>query len=317
MLSPARRRDAVAFVRSRHRLSERRICRALGIPRSTIRYVPTPRADEEPLRVAILTLASQYGRYGYRRVTSPFASQGWALSHGRVERIWKQEGLRVPQRQPKRGRLWLGDGSCVRLRPEHRHRVWSWDFVMDRTDDGRPLKLMVVLDEWSRECLAIRVARRLRASDVLDVFADFMQVRGVPAHLRSDTGPEMIEQKLRHWLTRVGAKTLYIAPGSPWENGYCESFNGKLRDELLKRELFFTLREAEVLVERWRQQYNRVRPHSALGYRPPAPETPVPLPPQDCRTPLPRREVTLQLDQGIRAGHNHYRDKPLEVRPSL
>ena len=277
----------MAFVRSRHRLSERRICRALGIPRSTIRYVPTPRPDEEPLRVAILTLASQYGRYGYRRVTSLLASQGWAVSHGRVERIWKQEGLRVPKRQPKRGRLWLADGSCVRLRPAHRHHVWSWDFVMDRTDDGRPLKLMVVLDEWSRECLAIRVARRLRASDVLEVFADLMTVHGVPAYIRSDNGPEMVAWTLRRWLARVGAGTLYIAPGSPWENGYCESFNGKLRDELLKRELFFTLREAEVLVERWRVHYNRVRPHSALGYRPPAPETLVPLPPLDRRTPLP------------------------------
>jgi len=277
----------VAWVRSRHPFSERRICCALGIPRSTIRYVPTPRADEEPLRVAILTLASQYGRYGYRRVTSLLATQGWAVSHGRVERIWKQEGLRVPKRQPKRGRLWLADGSCVRLRPEHRHHVWSWDFVMDRTDDGRPLKLMVVLDEWSRECLAIRVARRLRASDVLEVFADLMEVHGVPAYIRSDNGPEMVAWKLRRWLTRLGAGTLYIAPGSPWENGYCESFNGKLRDELLKRELFFTLREAEVLVERWRLHYNRARPHSALGYRPPAPETLVPLPPQDCRTPLP------------------------------
>ena len=277
----------MAFVRSRHPLSERRICRALGIPRSTIRYVPTPRPDEEPLRVAILTLASQYGRYGYRRVTSLLAAQGWAVSHGRVERIWKQEGLRVPKRQPKRGRLWLADGSCVRLRPAHRHHVWSWDFVMDRTDDGRPLKLMVVLDEWSRECLAIRVARRLRASDVLEVFADLMTVHGVPAYIRSDNGPEMVAWKLRRWLTRLGAGTLYIAPGSPWENGYCESFNGKLRDELLQRELFFTLREAEVLVERWRQHYNRVRPHSALGYRPPAPETLAPLPPLDRRTPLP------------------------------
>ncbi len=277
----------MAWVRSRHPFSERRICCALGIPRSTIRYVPTPRADEEPLRVAILTLASQYGRYGYRRVTSLLATQGGAVSHGRVERIWKQEGLRVPKRQPKRGRLWLADGSCVRLRPEHRHHVWSWDFVMDRTDDGRPLKLMVVLDEWSRECLALRVARRLRASDVLEVFADLMEVHGVPAYIRSDNGPEMVAWKLRRWLTRLGAGTLYIAPGSPWENGYCESFNGKLRDELLKRELFFTLREAEVLVERWRVHYNRVRPHSALGYRPPAPETLVPLPPQDCRTPLP------------------------------
>jgi transposase InsO family protein len=161
-------------------------------------------------------------------------------------------------------------------RPAHRHHVWSWDFVMDRTDDGRPLKLMVVLDEWSRECLAIHVARRIRATDVLQVFADLMQVHGVPTHLRSDNGPEMVAQTLRRWLARVGAGTLYITPGSPWENGYCESFNGKLRDELLIRELFYSRFEAKVLVERWRVHYNRVRPHSALGYRPPAPETIVP-----------------------------------------
>lgn len=213
------------------------MCRALGIARPSIRYTPTPRADETPLRQGVIRLAAQYGRYGYRRVTGLLAQEGWAVSHSRVERLWKQEGLRVPARQPKRGRLWLADGSCVRLRPADRHHVWSWDFVMDRTDDGRPLKLMVVLDEWTRECLAIRVARTLR-----------------------------------RWLGRVGAGTRYITPGSPWENGYCESFHGKLRDEPLNRELFYTLKEAQVLVERWRVHYDRVRPHRALRYRPPAPE---------------------------------------------
>lgn len=273
----------MAYVRSRHRLSERRVCRALGIARSSIRYVPSPRADEGPLRQAVIRLAAQYGRYGYRRVTGLLAQEGWEASRSRVERLWKQEGLRVPARQPKRGRLWLADGSCVRLRPAYRHHVWSWDFVMDRTEDGRPLKLMVVLDEWSRECLALVVARRLRATDVLQVFADLMQVHGVPAHLRSDNGPEMVATTLRGWLGRVGAGPLYITPGSPWENGYCESFNGKLRDELLNRELFTTLYEAQVLVEQWRGHYNRVRPHSALGYRPPAPEAIMPLPPPPDR----------------------------------
>jgi len=259
-------------VRSRHRISERRICRALGCSRSTIRYEPTPRADEGPLRAAVIRLASQYGRYGYRRITGLLAEDGWSVSRARVERLWKQEGLKVPAKQPRRRRLWQADGSCVRLRPTHRQHVWAWDFVMDRTDDGRPLKLMTVVDEYSRECLAIVVARRIRATDVLDVFADLMAVHGVPEHLRSDNGPEMIAQTLRRWLERVGARTLYITPGSPWENGYCESFNGRLRDELLNGEIFLTLREAQVLVERWRWHYNRVRPHSALGYRPPAPE---------------------------------------------
>jgi putative transposase len=259
-------------VRSRHRISERRICRALGCSRSTIRYESTPRTDEGPLRAAVIRLASQYGRYGYRRITGLLVEDGWSVSRARVERLWKQEGLKVPAKQPRRRRLWQADGSCVRLRPTHRRHVWAWDFVMDRTDDGRPLKLMTVVDEYSRECLAIVVARRIRATDVLDVFADLMAVHGVPEHLRSDNGPEMIAQTLRRWLARVGARTLYITPGSPWENGYCESFNGRLRDELLNGEIFCTLREAQVLVERWRWHYNRVRPHSALGYRPPAPE---------------------------------------------
>lgn len=263
----------MVFVRSQHAYSERRICRALGISRSSIRYEPQPRPDEGPLRAAVIGLAAQYGRYGYRMVTGLLQGAGWRLSASRVERIWKQEGLKVPQKQPKRARLWLADGSCIRLRPERCNHVWSWDFVMDRTEDGRPIKILTLIDEYTRECLAILVARRIRANDVIDLFADVMQGRGVPEHIRSDNGPEMVAKKLRRWLANVGAKTLYITPGSPWENGYCESFNGRLRDELLNGELFYTLREAQVLIERWRVFYNTKRPHSALGYRPPAPET--------------------------------------------
>jgi putative transposase len=259
-------------VRSKHRYSERRICKALGIARSVVRYVPQPRADETPLRQAIIGLASQYGRYGYRMITGLLHQEGWTVSRSRVERIWKLEGLRVPRKQPKRARLWLTDGSCVRLRPERRNHVWSWDFVMDRTDDGRPIKILTLIDEYTREALAIYAARRIRANDVIDIFADVMIERGVPEYVRSDNGPEMVAKSLRRWLASVGAQTLYIQPGSPWENGYCESFNGKLRNELLNGEIFYTLREAQVLIEQWRQHYNRVRPHSALGYRPPAPE---------------------------------------------
>lgn len=225
------------------------------------------------MRTAVIGLASQYGRYGYRLVTGLLRQEGWQLSPSRVARIWKQEGLKVPQKQPRRGRLWLADGSCIRLRAEHRNHVWSWDFVMDRTEDGRPIKMLTLIDEFTRECLAIHVARRIRATDVIDVLADVMQTRGVPEHIRSDNGPEMIAKNLRRWLARVGATSVYITPGSPWENGYCESFNGRLRDELLNGEIFYTLREAQVLVERWRVHYNTVRPHGSLGYRPPAPET--------------------------------------------
>ena len=237
-----------------------------------LRYVPQPRDDETPLRQAIIRLAAQYGRYGYRQITGLLWQEGWDVSRSRVERIWKLEGLRVPQKQPKRGRLWLADGSCIRLRPERRNHVWSWDFVMDRTDDGRPIKILTLIDEFTKEALAIAPARRIRSNDVIDIFADVMIERGIPEHIRSDNGPEMVATKLREWLDKLGTKTLYITPGSPWENGYCESFNGKLRDELLNGEIFYTLREAQVLIEQWRPHYNRVRPHSALGYRPPAPE---------------------------------------------
>jgi transposase InsO family protein len=190
----------------------------------------------------------------------------------RVERIWRREGLKVPRKQPKRGRLWLSDGSCVRLRPERPNQVWAYDFVQDRTHDGRVLRMLVVVDEFSRECLAIRVERRLTSDDVLAVLAELFVARGVPEHVRSDNGPEFAATAVRGWLARLGVGTLLIEPGSPWENGYCESLNGKLRDELLDREVFHSLREAQVLIEAWRRHYNTVRPHSALGYRPPAPE---------------------------------------------
>ena len=262
-------------MRLAHPYSERRICRALGIQRSSIRYIPEPRSDEGPLRADVQRLAAQYGRYGYRRVTALLWQEGWKISPSRVERIWKQEGLKVPQKQPKRGRLWLNDGSCVRLRATHKNHVWSWDFVMDRTDDSRVIKILTLIDEYTKEALAVYPARRIRANDVIDILADVMVERGIPEYLRSDNGPEMIAKVLRNWLARVGTKTAYIMPGSPWENVYCERFNGKLRNELLDGEIFYTLREAQVIIEQWRWHYNRIRPHSALGYRPPAPETTV------------------------------------------
>jgi transposase InsO family protein len=229
-------------------------------------------ADEPSLVQRIIQLASDYGRYGYRRVTALLRSEGWLVNHKRVQRLWRREGLKVPMKQPKRRRLWLADGSCVRLRPMHRDHVWSYDFVMDRTSDGRAFRMLTLIDEHSRECLAIDVARRLSSEDVLERLSDLFVRRGVPAYVRSDNGSEFTATKVREWLTRVGVTTLFIEPGSPWENGYVESFNGKLRDELLAREQFDTLLEAKVLIERWRGEYNTRRPHSSLGYRPPAPE---------------------------------------------
>jgi transposase InsO family protein len=190
----------------------------------------------------------------------------------RVERIWRREGLKVPAKQPKRSRLWLNDGSCIRLRPEHPNHVWSYDFVEARTHDGRKVRMLNIIDEFTRECLAIRVARKLKGADVIDVLSDLFIVRGVPGHIRSDNGPEFVAKAVRSWITGVGAKTAYIAPGSPWENGFIESFNSKLRDELLNNEIFYSLKEARIIIEAWRRHYNTVRPHSALAYRPPAPE---------------------------------------------
>ena len=221
----------------------------------------------------MVELATQYGRYGYRRVTALLRREGWRVNHKRVERLWRQEGLKVPARQPKRKRLWLHDGSCVRLRPAHRDHVWSYDFVLTRTHDGRPLRMLTLLDEFTRECLAIDVSRRLTSEDVLERLSDLFVRRGVPRYIRSDNGPEFTARKVREWLERVEVQTLFIEPGSPWENGYIESFNGKLRDELLNGEIFETQLEAKVLIERWRREYNTLRPHSALGYRPPAPES--------------------------------------------
>jgi len=220
----------------------------------------------------IIELATQYGRYGYRRVTALLNHEGWGVNHKRVERIWRREGLKVPQKQPKRGRLWLNDGSCVRLRPEHKDHVWSYDFMAARTADGRALRILAILDEYTRECLSILVQRRISSQDVITELTDLFLRKGIPEHIRSDNGPEFTAKAIRDWLARLGVTTLFIEPGSPWENGYIESFNGKLRDELLNREIFTTLLEAQVLIEGWRKEYNHIRPHSSLGYRPPVPE---------------------------------------------
>jgi transposase InsO family protein len=243
----------------------------LGQARSTQRHEPRMK-DDEPLLVArIVALAGEYGRYGYRRITAMLHEEGWRVNHKRVERIWRQEGLRVPAKQPKRGRLWLNDGSCVRRRAEYPNHVWSYDFIQDRTHDGRVIKMLTMVDEYTRECLAIDVARKLNSQDVLYRLGELFVHRGIPEYIRSDNGPEFTAKAVREWLSRVSVQTLFIEPGSPWENGYVESFNGKLRGELLDREIFYTLIEAQVLIEQWRRDYNWKRPHSALGYRPPAP----------------------------------------------
>jgi len=242
--------------------------------RKTQRRTPGITDEEERLRARIIELATQYGRYGYRRITALLNQnpKERPVNHKKVERIWRMEGLKVPKKQPKRKRLWLNDGSCIRLRPQHKDHVWSYDFVMAWTANGKAFRILVIIDEYTRECLAMLVARHITSGDVMEQLYELFLLRGVPEHIRSDNGPEFTAKAVRKWLNRVGVKTLFIEPGSPWENGYVESFNSKLRDELLNGEIFTTMVEAKVLIEQWRWEYNHFRPHSALGYRPPVPE---------------------------------------------
>jgi putative transposase len=258
-------------------VSERRACKVIGQPRSTQRYPVNLSEEEEALVERIIDLATQYGRYGYRRITALLRSNGLIINHKKVERIWREEGLKVPKRQPKRKRLWFNDGSCVRLRPGYKDHVWSYDFVHDKTEDGRKFRILTLIDESSRECLALKVDRSLKSIDVIEQLADLFIMGRIPAYIRSDNGSEFTSAMMRKWLEDLDVGTLFIEPGSPWENGYIESFNGKLRDELLNGEIFSTILEARVLIEQWRRDYNTIRPHSSLGYRPPAPETILPL----------------------------------------
>ena len=277
-------------------VSERRACRVLGQVRSTQQYRPKAPQEETALVERMTELATQYGRYGYRRITALMVREGWRVNHKRIERLWRREGLRVPKRQPKRGRLWLNDGSCVRLRPERKDHVWAYDFVHERTHDGRALRLLTIVDEYTRECLAIEVARRLNSEDVLERLAELFVNRGVPDHIRSDSGPEFTSRAVREWLERIGVKTLFIEPGSPWENGYVESFNGKLRDELLNGEIFYTLQRgsnhhrtmAETLQHHQRTQCFGLPPASPANHRPNRPKA--------------GRALTFKLAQLVEAG---------------
>ena len=245
-MSPSKRRKIIKRVHEKLTVSERRACKVLEQARMTQRYAPQIVGEKERLAARVIALATQYGRYGYRRITALLKEEEWQVNHKKIERIWKREGLKVPQKQPKRRRLWLNDGSCIRLRPEHKDHVWSYDFVMARTSDGRSFRILTILDEYTRECLAMRVDRHISSQDVIDQLYELFLLRGVPEHIRSDNGPEFTAKRVRDWLAELGIKTLFIEPGSPWENGYIESFNGKLRDELLNREVFYTLVEAKI-----------------------------------------------------------------------
>lgn len=259
------------------------------------RYKPEKPDDEVELRADIVRLASRYGRYGYRRITALLKAEGWHVNHKRVERIWREEGLRVPKKQVKKGRLYLNDGSCVRLRPCWENHVWSYDFVSDRLANGKKFRMLTVIDEFTRKCLAIQVDRSLKSDDVLGVLADLFTKEGLPDYIRSDNGAEFTAKAVRSWLAKLKVKTAYITPGSPWGNGFNERFNGSLRDESLNGELFYTVLEAKVVIENWRKHYNQVRPHSSLGYQPPAPAAII-----QNKAEI-KNIVTLNMDQGMGA----------------
>jgi putative transposase len=251
-------------------VSGRRACRALGVPRSTLRYAGAGRERDQALLSRVRELAREHPRYGYRRITALLRREGWSVNRKRIHRLWRREGLEVPQIQRKRRRLGTSENGCTRHRAERPNQVWSYDFVMDQTADGRRLKALPVVDEFTRECLTIEVERSIKARDVVSTLEYLFEVRGVPEHIRSDDGPGFVAEAVEGWLAGRGTGTLYIEPGSPWENAYSETFNSRSRDEILDREVFETLREAKVLPEDHRLDYNHRRPHSALGYRTPA-----------------------------------------------
>lgn len=251
-------------------VSERRACTVVGQPRATQRQRPRPRADEARLVARMLELVRLHPRFGYRRVRALLVAEGWRVSRKRVHRLWRANGLKVPQTRRKKRRLGSSENGCARRRAVGKDDVWCWDFTHDRTASGGPLKWLSVVDEYTRECVALEVRRSLPASGVVAVLEELAGVRGMPGHIRSDNGPEFIAAAIRGWLAGAGVGTLYVEPGSPWENGYAESFHSRLRDEFLGVEVFATLLEARVLGAEWRRAYNQERPHSSLGYRTPA-----------------------------------------------
>lgn len=270
MVSPTRRRDAVGHVAKRLSVSERKACRALGQARSTQRYRPGRNVEEERLEKRILELVGERPRFGARRIHAVLVAEGWRVNRKRVHRLWKRNGLRVPVRQSKKRRLGSGANACSRRKPGCRNDVWAWDFLFDRTEDGRALKFLTVVDEFTRECVALEVARHFTAHDVKRTIARAIGERGAPAHIRSDNGTEFAAAAIREACRELNVETMYIEPGAPWQNGYAESFNARVRDELLNAELFTSLAEAGYLAREWRRDYDTKRPHSSLGYLTPS-----------------------------------------------
>ena len=252
--------------------SERRTCRVVGLARSTLQYKVQTNSDDE-LRFALVRLAKQYGQYGYRKVGELLRVEGWKVNHKKVERLWHEEGLQQPNRHRKRKRLYHHDASVIRLRPKYPNHIWSIDFVHDKLSNGRPYKMLTVLDEYTREALGVAVAARMGAAGVLEVLYPLLLRRGKPEYIRSDNGPEFTAVPFKEWLKQIGIEPIHIYPGSPWENGYNERFNGTLRREVLNAHWFASIRQAQTVIDQWLHQYNHIRPHHALGMRAPVPET--------------------------------------------
>lgn len=270
MVSPARRREAVQQIEQTLEVSERRACQTIGQPRSTQRYQLRRPDQDRPLVQRMCELVRHHPRYGYRRMWALLRAEGYRVNVKRVYRLWRKEGFKVPRKQHKKRRLGSSANGCIRRRAERINHVWCYDFVNDQTSDGRTLKFLPIEDEYTRECLALEVDRSITSRDVIQTLQYLFEIRGAPAYLRSDNGPEFIARAIREWLASSGVGTLYIEPGAPWENAYSESFNSRFRDELLNRELFTSLTEARVLSEMHKQEYNHRRPHSSLGYMTPA-----------------------------------------------
>lgn len=249
---------------------ERRVCRVLGQARSTQRYTPVARDGDEAIVRRMHELVRRHPRRGYRMICGTLRLDGWRINVKRVYRLWKREGFKVPVKQHKRTRLGHSENGILRRRAEHKDHVWCVDFIHDRDDRGRALKWLSVVDEYTRECLALEVNRGMTAAGVANVLIDLFASRGVPEHLRSDNGGEFIARTIRRLASLTGMENLYIAPGAPWENGYAESFHSRLRDELLNAEVFEGVQDAKALARNWREEYNHRRPHSSLGYMPPA-----------------------------------------------
>jgi putative transposase len=269
-VSPARKQEAVVKLVDKFATSERRACRVLDQPRSSQRRRPRPRAGEAALVKRMLELARKHPRYGYRFITAKLRQEGWRVNAKRVYRLWRQEGLKVPKKQRKRRRLGSSENACHRHRAEHKDHVWCWDFIFDRTESGSPLKWLSIVDEYTRECLCLKVDRGITGEDVIDALAELFAMRGVPDHIRSDNGPEFIAHAVRQWLEQLEVKTLYVEPGAPWENGYAESFHSRFRDEFLAMEVFENLAAARRLTAAWKEDYTHHRPHSSLGYLTPS-----------------------------------------------